>query len=210
LAEEGASPGTLVLADAQTAGRGRFGRLWRSDPHAGIWLTVIERPIDVLALEVLPLRVGLAIARALDELSPAPVYVKWPNDIYVADKKIAGILVEARWRDGSPAWIAIGVGINLRSPVDQPRGGGLGESVGRETVLDRVIPAIRAASLREGHLDAGEVRALNERHAANGRECTQPLAGRIIEIDATGALLVEAGASTVVARNGSLILKEDP
>jgi BirA family biotin operon repressor/biotin-[acetyl-CoA-carboxylase] ligase len=209
LAEEGASPGTLVVADAQTAGRGRFGRSWRSDPNAGIWITMIERPTDVSALEVLPLRVGLAIARALGEFSRAPVQVKWPNDIYVEGKKIAGILVEARWRDGAPAWIAVGVGINLRPPVDEPRGGGLGDSVTREAVLDRLIPVIRAASLRGGLLDAEEVRALNERHAPNGRECSQPLAGRIVGIEATGALVIETGASTVIARNGSLVLKED-
>jgi BirA family biotin operon repressor/biotin-[acetyl-CoA-carboxylase] ligase len=210
LAEEGASPGTLVLADAQTAGRGRFGRSWRSEANAGIWLTMIERPTDLPALEVLPLRVGLAIARALDEFSRVPVQVKWPNDIYVADKKVAGILVEARWRDGAPAWIAIGVGINLRPPAHEPRGAGLGVDVRREVVLDRVIPAMRDASLRHGLLDAEELRALNARHTANARECTQPVVGRITGIDAAGALVIETDASTVVARNGSLVLKEDP
>ena len=76
-------------------------------------------------------------------------------------------------------------------------------------VLDRVIPAMRDASLRHGLLDAEEGRALNARHTANGRECTQPVVGRIIGIDAAGALVIETDASTVVARNGSLVLKED-
>ena len=209
LAEEGASPGTLVLADGQTAGRGRFGRSWRSEANAGIWLTMIERPTDAVALEVLPLRVGLAVAAALDPFSGAPVRVKWPNDIYVDDKKVAGILVEARWRDGAPAWIAIGVGINVRPPADEPRAAALREGVGRDAVLECVIPAIRDASLHAGLLDAEELRALDDRHMANGRACIQPVAGRVVGIDSTGALRIETAVSIVAVRNGSLVLKED-
>jgi BirA family biotin operon repressor/biotin-[acetyl-CoA-carboxylase] ligase len=209
LAEGGALPGTLVLADAQTAGRGRFGRVWRSAENAGIWLTIIEHPTDATALEVLPLRVGLSVSAALDEFSDVPLRVKWPNDVYAGEKKVAGILVEARWRDGAPAWVAIGVGINLRPPVDEPRATALRDGVGRDPVLDRVVPAIRNASLRTGLLDAAELRDLNARHLANGRVCIQPASGRVVAIDATGALTIDTGVSTLAVRNGSLVLKED-
>lgn len=209
LAEEGASPGTVVLADAQTAGRGRFGRSWRSDVNAGIWMTIIERPTDSDGLDVLPLRVGLSVAAALDEFSRVRVGIKWPNDIHAGEKKLAGILVEARWRDGAPAWIAIGVGINLRRPHDEPKGTALDDGVSPDAVLDRVIPAIRDASLRSGLLDAEELRALDERHVAKGRECVQPVSGRVVGIDTTGALLIDTAVSTVAVRNGSLVLKED-
>ena len=67
-AAEGAPAGTLVVADAQTAGRGRSGRTWTSERGAGVWLTLIERPRDVDALDVLSLRVGLALAPALDRV----------------------------------------------------------------------------------------------------------------------------------------------
>src|SRR3954469_14645283 len=67
-AASGAAAGTLILADAQTAGRGRQGRSWTSEPGAGIWLTLIERPLDRSSLDVLSLRVGIGIAESLEPL----------------------------------------------------------------------------------------------------------------------------------------------
>src|SRR3569833_4688084 len=72
LAAKGADAGTLIVADAQTAGRGRMGRSWRSEKGAGAWLLFFERPRDASALEVLSLRVGLALATALDAFMLAP------------------------------------------------------------------------------------------------------------------------------------------
>ncbi len=209
LAEEGAPAGTLVLADAQTAGRGRFGKSWRSEGGAGIWLTIVERPTDGAALDVLPLRIGLDLAAALDPFTDAPVSIKWPNDLYVGPGKVAGILVEARWRDGRPAWVAIGVGINLRVPPGESRAAARRSGSGRDIVLERAVPAIRAAAVRTGMLDPGEVDALAARDLAIGRTCTQPVTGRVRGIDSTGALLVDADGSTVAVRTGSLLFQED-
>ena len=78
-----APSGTLVLADEQTAGRGRYGRRWDSRPGAGIWLTIIERPTDARALDVLSLRCGLYAAEALDAVAGVRVGLKWPNDLYL-------------------------------------------------------------------------------------------------------------------------------
>src|SRR5512147_1788521 len=91
LAASGAPAGTVVLADRQTAGRGRGGNRWASESGQGIWMTVIERPNDPRALDVLSIRLGLRAARALDRYAGSPVRVKWPNDLYVADGKLAGI-----------------------------------------------------------------------------------------------------------------------
>src|SRR4051812_42306663 len=96
LAANGAEAGTLIVANAQTAGRGRMGRTWRSEPGAGLWITLIERPGDASALEVLSLRVGLALAPALDAFTDATVQLKWPNDLYLRGRKLGGILIEAR------------------------------------------------------------------------------------------------------------------
>ena len=74
-----ARDGTLVLADEQTAGRGRHGRRWASAAGAGIWLTLIERPTDARALDVLALRCGLYGAEAMDDLAGEAIGVKWPN-----------------------------------------------------------------------------------------------------------------------------------
>src|SRR5688500_1156570 len=95
LAGEGSPSGTVVLADQQTAGRGRAGKSWASAPGAGIWLTLVERPGDTSGIEVLSIRVGLRIAEALDRFAAEPIRLKWPNDLYAESGKLGGILVEA-------------------------------------------------------------------------------------------------------------------
>jgi BirA family biotin operon repressor/biotin-[acetyl-CoA-carboxylase] ligase len=111
-----AASGTLIVADEQTAGRGRHGRRWRSAAGAGLWLTLIERPTDARALDVLALRCGLYAAESLDALAGTGVCLKWPNDLYAGGRKLAGILIETRWRGTAPDWVAIGFGVNVRQP----------------------------------------------------------------------------------------------
>jgi BirA family biotin operon repressor/biotin-[acetyl-CoA-carboxylase] ligase len=211
----GAPAGTVVLADAQTAGRGRMGRSWRSEPGAGLWLTVIERPADASGLDVLSLRIGLALAPVLDAFAPSSVRLKWPNDLYLGEKKLAGILVEARWRDGSPEWSAIGVGINLRAPASEARAVGLEPHVSRDALLERVVPAIHAAALLSGPLTEVERAQFAERDLAAGKRCVEPARGVVRGIDANGGLVIDAADAGVVAsgstkttvfRAGSLVL----
>ena len=79
-----------------------------------------QRPAHPGAAELLPLRVGLAVADVLEGLGGMPaVGLKWPNDLMVADRKLGGILCEARWRGDALAWVAVGVGLNVRNPVPQ-------------------------------------------------------------------------------------------
>ena len=92
LAHAGAAAGTLVVADAQDGGRGRGGRSWSSEPEAGLWMTLIERPRDLAAIDVLALRIGMALADALAPYSDGAIALKWPNDLYVGAGKLAGIL----------------------------------------------------------------------------------------------------------------------
>jgi BirA family biotin operon repressor/biotin-[acetyl-CoA-carboxylase] ligase len=211
LAEEGAPAGTLVLADTQTEGRGRAGRSWTSEAGAGIWLTLIERPRVVSALDVLSLRIGLALAPMLDEFAAERVRLKWPNDLYVGGGKLGGVLVEARWREGAPEWVAIGVGVNVRAPASESRAAGLRDDVKRLAVLDAMVPAIRGAALREGTLIEAELRAFADRDLAVGRECLEPVAGTVRGIDRSGALLVDVPSEPrpVALRAGSLVLKEE-
>jgi BirA family biotin operon repressor/biotin-[acetyl-CoA-carboxylase] ligase len=212
LAAAGADAGTLIVANAQTAGRGRMGRTWRSEPGAGLWLTLIERPADATALEVLSLRVGLALAPALDAFTDAAVQLKWPNDLYLRGRKLAGILIEARWREGHPEWVAIGVGINLRPPAAEPRAVGLGARVSRDAVLAAVAPRLREAAAHGGPLSPAEINAFASRDLAAGRRCVEPVEGRVVGIDASGALLVGVGSpdgrAITAVRAGSLVLEE--
>jgi BirA family biotin operon repressor/biotin-[acetyl-CoA-carboxylase] ligase len=209
LAADGAPAGTLILANAQTSGRGRMGRSWRSEAGAGIWMTLIERPRDVAALEVLSLRVGLSLAPVLDAFTASAVQLKWPNDLYVGARKLGGILVEARWRDSAPEWVAIGVGINVRAPENEPRGVGLETTASRVEVLSRLVPAMRDAAARTGSLDRDELDAFAARDAVVGRRCREPIAGSIRGVDASGALLIDVGSEIVVIRAGSLVLEEE-
>jgi BirA family biotin operon repressor/biotin-[acetyl-CoA-carboxylase] ligase len=215
LARAGAPAGPLVVADEQTAGRGRQGRRWRSEAGAGLWLTLVERPPEPSALDVLSLRIGLALAPALDTFAASPVRLKWPNDLYLGDCKLGGILVEARWRDGIPEWVAIGVGINVRAPADEPRAIGLCAGVDRLAVLAAIVPGLRAAAAMTGKLSDAELAAFTSRDLAVGRRCIQPATGVVRGIDGSGALLVAVASeqqgrepNVVAIRTGSLVLAE--
>jgi BirA family biotin operon repressor/biotin-[acetyl-CoA-carboxylase] ligase len=207
LAGDGAPVGTVVLADEQLAGRGRLGRSWRSAAGAGIWLTVIERPRDASGLDLLPLRIGIALAPALDAYANAKVTLKWPNDLFVGRAKLAGVLTEARWRGERLEWVAIGAGINVRAPEGEVAAG-LAAGTRRLDVLDAAVHAIREASARRGPLSTDELSSFAGRDRAVGRECVDPVRGRVCGIDASGALMVELGSGVVAVRSGSLVLKE--
>lgn len=210
LAAAGAESGTLALADRQTAGRGRAGKSWASAPGAGVWLTMIERPGDTLSLEVLSLRAGIAVAGALDRFAPEPIRLKWPNDLYVDRGKLGGILVEARWRERTVEWVAIGVGINVQQPEDVPNAGSLEPGTERLDVLAELVPALRRAATVTGPLDSEELEEFNARDLARGRMCIEPALGRVAGITAKGELLIALADTVAPFRSGSLVLEESP
>ena len=207
LASAGAPSGTLIVTERQTAGRGQHGRGWSSDRGEGVWLTLVER-VDDSALTVLALRLGLALAPALDPFAQRPVRLKWPNDLWVGERKLGGVLVETRWRDGQPEWAAIGVGINLRPPASEPRASGLRPGVTRADVLVAVVPALRAAVTKTGLLSDAELSAWSARDLAAARKISQPAAGVVLGIDSGGALLVESVGGVTRWRTGSIVFAE--
>src|SRR5207253_9986521 len=210
LAAQGAPSGTLVIANEQTAGRGREGRSWQSSAGAGLWLTLIERPKDTSGLGVLSLRVGLVAAEALDRFASEPIRLKWPNDLYVDQGKLAGILVEARWRESTVEWVAIGLGVNVQAPDNVESAAGLEPGTDRLDVLGELIPGIRAAAQARGSLRPEELEEFNARYLARGRTCVQPALGRVAGISAAGELLVALADSVTPFRSGSLVLEELP
>lgn len=208
LGRDGAPAGTLILAEEQTAGRGRQGSTWQSPPRQGIWLTLLERPADGSALTVLSLRVGLAAAGALDPFADGPVQLKWPNDLLVRGRKLAGVLVEVRWRGSRPDWVAIGLGVNVVTPVGVRGAVGLREGVARVEVLEALVPAMRAAAAAIGPLDQSELARFAARDFARGRRCIGPSAGVVAGVTAEGELVVETPAGRQHHRAGSLVLRE--
>ena len=206
LAREGAPAGTLVLADTQSRGRGRSGKTWASRPGAGVWMTMIERPIDASGLDVLSLRVGMRAARALDRFVPSPLQLKWPTDLMTPAGKVGGILVEVRWREHRPEWVAIGIGINLASPMVAV-GASLGAGATREAVLGDVVPALRAAAAARGGLGPRELEEYAARDWARGRRVVAPHAGIVAGITADGAVLIETPGGVIPSRSGSLVFE---
>lgn len=206
----GAESGTLVLADEQTAGRGRQGRRWASAPGAGIWLTLIERPSDARALDVLSLRCGLYAAEALEAVTDARVGVKWPNDLQVGARKLAGVLIETRWRGTAPDWVAIGFGLNVAAPA-LATGIGLRAGTSRLAALELLVPALRRAAAASRHLSPDELARWRARDVAEERMILTPAPGRGAGISAEGELLVAAEDGSLTRhRTGSLTFAEPP
>jgi BirA family biotin operon repressor/biotin-[acetyl-CoA-carboxylase] ligase len=118
-ATQGIDHGFTVIAETQTMGKGRFRRQWQS-PHGGIWMTIVLRDrIDEL-FPGLPLLGALAVVRAL---RPRGVMarVRWPNDVMVDGKKLAGVLAECKSMGNVPTWALLGIGINANFPSDELR-----------------------------------------------------------------------------------------
>jgi BirA family biotin operon repressor/biotin-[acetyl-CoA-carboxylase] ligase len=171
-------------------------------------MTLIERPTDPSALVVLSLRIGLAAARALDAFTHEPVRLKWPNDLYVDNAKLAGVLVEARWRGDRLDWVAIGIGVNMDPPIGQSSAAAVEAGTSRVEVLCALLPELRAAAAMTGPLTAEEMDEYAARDLARGRMCTEPMRGRVVGIAASGELLVELADSIARVRSGSLILDQ--
>jgi BirA family biotin operon repressor/biotin-[acetyl-CoA-carboxylase] ligase len=115
LGREGAPPGIVVFAEEQTAGRGRLGRRWQSDPRLGLWLSLLLRPDMPLAeWPRLTLWMAYAAAQGIRECTGLQVKLKWPNDLHASGRKLAGILVESSL--GEKAFAVAGIGVNVNHP----------------------------------------------------------------------------------------------
>ncbi|HEX4492625.1 MAG TPA: biotin--[acetyl-CoA-carboxylase] ligase [Acidimicrobiia bacterium] len=120
LARAGAAHGTVVIAHAQTAGRGRDGRAWASPPGAGLYLSAVLRPpLPLVDVPPLTLAIGIGACDAAIAAG-APARIKWPNDLLVGTRKLAGILVETQSQGGRLDAAIAGIGVNLRAHADQP------------------------------------------------------------------------------------------
>ena len=207
LAGEGELAGTLVIANAQTAGRGRSGKTWQSG-NRDVCLSMVLRPRDGETLGALPLRVGLLLAEALEPIARESLTLKWPNDVYTARGKLAGILVEARWRGIALDWVTVGVGINVGPGLRHAAAAHLGGDVDRRAVAAVAVHAVRTAGDLAGPLTEVELQAFRSRDCALHRRCVAPRVGIVAGVEASGALLVDTADGRVAVPSGSLILEE--
>jgi BirA family transcriptional regulator, biotin operon repressor / biotin---[acetyl-CoA-carboxylase] ligase len=212
LADHGAEAGTIVLANEQLAGRGARGRSWQS-PAGGLWMSILFRPPSVGGMEVISLRVGLAVARCLDPLVSPPIRLKWPNDLMVGERKVGGILCEARWQGSLLAWVAVGVGLNVRNqipPALQEVAVSLRElhsDIREDQVLEHILAALRDLDLEAERLTPAELEHFAARSWLKGREIREPLSGTVAGLADDGTLRIRtAEGAHVSLRNASIEL----
>ncbi len=115
-AEAGALEGTLVVAERQTAGKGRRGKSWVSPPGDGIWMSLVLRPdIEPFRVSMITLAVALSVSAGIEEVCGLKTQIKWPNDVIVSGKKICGILTELSAEYDAIHYVIVGIGINVNT-----------------------------------------------------------------------------------------------
>ena len=214
-AASGAAAGTVVVAGEQTEGRGSRGRPWRSPP-GGLWLSALYRPTTAAGVELLSLRAGLAVAGAIEAIGRGlRVAIKWPNDLMLDDRKLGGILCEARWQGESLAWVVVGVGVNVTNAVPAELADGAIRLADRlagaepRTLEAGVTAGLRALDASASRLDAAELAALRGRDWLVGRKLDRPAAGLAEGIGEDGVLLVrDPNGALVAVRAGTVELAQ--
>lgn len=216
LAAEGAAAFTTVIADTQSAGRGRGGKRWESSSGLGLWMSFLVRPRGAGNPALTPLLVGLGVARAIEAVCPGcRPRIKWPNDVEVNDRKVCGILCEGP----APDAIVVGVGLNVHqrpedfSPALIERATSLGaagcEGVSLAQVAGEVLRQTRAlVEPLPSRLDEGLRGELGRRDALAGRTVRTEAGqeGMAIGIADDGALLIDAEGVRHTIRGGGISL----
>ena len=215
LAEVGATEGTTVVAEAQTAGRGRHGRAWFSPAGAGLYASVILRPSNEAfaagrenPIALLTLAAGVAIADAVRIATGLPAEIKWPNDVMIGRRKLAGILAESAGHAIAAPFIVLGFGINLQEAAYPVELAARATSIEAETnrsadraqIFAEILACMaeRHTALRAAKFDAilSDWRRLAPSLRSALIEWDSPVGvvrGRAEDIDGGGALLVRVG-----------------
>lgn len=207
LAEAGAVTGTSVIADEQTKGRGRAGRPWHAPAGTALLFSLVIRAPGTLAADdapgAIPLRIGLAVARAVDRTAGTRLHVKWPNDLQLAGAKIAGILCEASLATQQGGYVVVGIGLNVNQKAEQlPEAAWPATSLllttgrpwNRGELAGSIITEVVATAERlTAPLSAAELAELDAR---------DPLRGRLLTVDGE-----VAGVAEGFAPDGALLIR---
>lgn len=208
-ADAGAAEGLVVVAHEQTAGRGRRGRTWSSPPGAGLYLSFLFTPrpdqVSPRALGLVTLGAGVAVRAAVRAASGFAPELKWPNDVMVGRRKLAGVLAEGMGLGGSHPRVVLGVGVNVRKASYPPEVADRATSVEEETgrpidaapILEALLLEVPAVYARLG---AGEADAI----LRSWREASPAVVGATVEWDTPQG--VRQGTTIGIDDDGALVV----
>jgi BirA family biotin operon repressor/biotin-[acetyl-CoA-carboxylase] ligase len=210
LAEAGAAEGTVVIAESQSQGRGRLGRRWESPAFSNLYLSILLRPkLAPAHAAQITLMAAVALADAVEAYIPGQVAIKWPNDILVGNKKLAGILTEASCDSECLRYVILGVGINVNysrqamPPEIRRRATSLlevtGKAIDRETFLRRLLQGIERCY---GELENAGFAALAQRW-----QSYFAWRGRRVRVELLDQVTI--GTAQGIDRDGALLLLDD-
>jgi BirA family biotin operon repressor/biotin-[acetyl-CoA-carboxylase] ligase len=220
LAYEGCPEGTVVVADCQTAGRGRLGRAWDSREHKGIWMSIVLRPcIAPEDIQVITLAASVAVAGGIEKVTGIQPGIKWPNDIILDGRKVCGILTEMNSEVEQVNFIVLGIGINVNQHVDdfsgelidkatslsiyaRTRGEGGVPSFTRAEIAKSVLTELEKVYgfVRNGNIE-GIINRWKELSVTLGREVKA--IARNIEYTGMAVDLTEDGKLIILCRDGA-------
>jgi BirA family biotin operon repressor/biotin-[acetyl-CoA-carboxylase] ligase len=209
LARQGAEEGTVVIAETQTQGKGRKGRKWSSTPGQGIQISIILRPRLKPSQSIqIPLVTGVAVAQAIEKVTPLHARIKWPNDLIIGRKKVGGILTEMSAEIDRIDYVVLGIGLNVNTPqvlfpeeikeVATSLAEELGESVSRVKLLQFLLKEFEGLY---SEFTVSGFEPLRERWKAMSKTIgawvelsdvdSEKIRGKVIDIDESGALILQ-------------------
>jgi BirA family transcriptional regulator, biotin operon repressor / biotin---[acetyl-CoA-carboxylase] ligase len=204
LAAAGCGPGTVVVAEQQTAGQGRYGRYWHSEPDSGLYCSIVLRPtLSSSTLPVLMLALGLATAEAIARSTDMGCDIRWPNDVLIKDKKVAGILVQLQDR-----FVIAGIGINANHEEFPPDLAEIATSLraasgkpqSREELLIALLPSVE--SFCRMLVSGGKEAILNMFY-----RCSSYARGRRVIVEAVDGII--EGTTAGLDPSGFLMIEQD-
>jgi BirA family biotin operon repressor/biotin-[acetyl-CoA-carboxylase] ligase len=213
--EEQVLPTTLLVAEEQPGARGRGGRAWKAPKGRGLYLTLVRRAREAEPLSLVPIAVARWVRDAVEETAGLAARLKWPNDLYVGRRKLAGVLAEARTQ-GDDSYLAVGIGVNVlgaASELGLPDATTIEEETGRhvglapllQAVVDRLDCGFAKAdwTLERGEWERASVHSAGDRLRVrvNGRE----IDGEYRGLDPSGFLRLSTSTGETIVSNGELV-----
>lgn len=201
LAENGEKEGSVVFAEQQTKGRGRFHRAWVS-PQGGIYMSLILRPkLEPIKTALITLTASVAVAEAIREVTNLPARIKWPNDVLIDSSKISGILTEMKAEQDTIDFMILGIGVNVNSSKQELPSRATSIAAQSKTPISKVGLSKRILELLEVYylkLNEDFESIINEWRGLSGtlgkrvkiRAHNQTLEGQALDVDENGGLII--------------------